>query len=354
MSASLDLAQASRILRGALKDRSYRATPLGLEVARFIRWKRGEWGATPKTIRDYEAILAKMALYFADLELADMAPPVGTERLRECLDHYWGDRSPRTRAKARSVFLSFFDWAEDERGLYGNPAKRIRSPRQRDTAIETFTPSFVEKVIAGQTYLPDELGCWLILKYGLRKSGAATAQIKNFDAERELLTVYTKVGRIHPLPIPEPAFWLKLQLAVLEHQLGPDDYLIPRRRDTREVRCPVADSERTLDVPGMGPIGYRTRVTRWHDREPTDKLMHHWWYQCLETAGVVEKGTTAGKNMHRGRHTAITEVLRASHDLKLAQMLAGHKEIASTSRYAQLDTNDLASVLRDMFGVEDG
>ena len=35
-----------------------------------------------KLLRDYEAILAKLAV-FADLELDDFAPPVGTERLRE-------------------------------------------------------------------------------------------------------------------------------------------------------------------------------------------------------------------------------------------------------------------------------
>jgi hypothetical protein len=37
-------------------------------------------------MRDYEAILASLALDHADLELSDFAPPVGTERLREFID----------------------------------------------------------------------------------------------------------------------------------------------------------------------------------------------------------------------------------------------------------------------------
>jgi hypothetical protein len=74
----LTLADAARMMREALRDRSYRSTPLGLEVARYYRWKKNEWGATAETLRDYEAILAKLALDHADLELGDFAPPVGT------------------------------------------------------------------------------------------------------------------------------------------------------------------------------------------------------------------------------------------------------------------------------------
>jgi hypothetical protein len=94
---ALELGAASRILRDALKDKSYRSTPLGLEVARYVRWFRSEWGATSESVRDYESILARLALFCSDLELSDMAPPVGTERLRECWDFHWGDAKPRTR-----------------------------------------------------------------------------------------------------------------------------------------------------------------------------------------------------------------------------------------------------------------
>lgn len=126
---TLELQAAARIVRDALRDESYRSTPLGLEVARYIRWKRNEWGATPETIRDYEPILARLALFHADLELADLAPPIGVERLRECWDHYWGDLSPRTRSKVLSVWRDFFDWAIREgHAQYGNPARAMASP----------------------------------------------------------------------------------------------------------------------------------------------------------------------------------------------------------------------------------
>jgi hypothetical protein len=46
----------------------------------------------------YEQILAKLALNHADLELSDFAPPVGTERVRDFLEHFWGDLKPSTRS----------------------------------------------------------------------------------------------------------------------------------------------------------------------------------------------------------------------------------------------------------------
>ena len=53
--AWLTLGEAARIIREAVKDKSYRATPLGQLVGRYLRWFRNEYGATPSTLRDYEA-----------------------------------------------------------------------------------------------------------------------------------------------------------------------------------------------------------------------------------------------------------------------------------------------------------
>ena len=58
---ALSLAEAAATLRAAMRDRSYRATSIGLLVGRYVRWLRNEWGATPSTVRDYEAVLARMA-----------------------------------------------------------------------------------------------------------------------------------------------------------------------------------------------------------------------------------------------------------------------------------------------------
>jgi hypothetical protein len=66
--ARLTLGEAARIIREAVKDKSYRKTPLGQLVGRYLRWLRNEYGATDSTIRDYEAVLARMSLLLADRE----------------------------------------------------------------------------------------------------------------------------------------------------------------------------------------------------------------------------------------------------------------------------------------------
>ena len=45
--SQLTLAEAAQMMREAVKDKSYRATPVGLEVAHFIRLFRNEYGVRP-------------------------------------------------------------------------------------------------------------------------------------------------------------------------------------------------------------------------------------------------------------------------------------------------------------------
>lgn len=71
--------------------------------------------------------------------------------------------------------------------------------------------------------------------------------------------------------------------------------------------------------------------------------MHRWWSRCLEQAGLEHRP------MHEARHTAITDFLRKTGNLKLAQLLAGHADIGTTANiYAHLDTSDLEAALRTL------
>ena len=51
--------------------------------------------------------------------------------------------------------------------------------------------------------------------------------------------------------------------------------------------------------------------------------------------------------MHEARQTAITEFLRDTGNLKLAQVLPGHADIGTTANiYTHLDTTDLEAAMR--------
>src|ERR1043166_6260699 len=75
-SSSPSLEEAARIYREALRDKSYQLLPLGMEAARYLRYKRGVLAKS--SFDAYETTLDKLARFYPDMELADFEPPVGT------------------------------------------------------------------------------------------------------------------------------------------------------------------------------------------------------------------------------------------------------------------------------------
>jgi hypothetical protein len=137
-----------------------------------------------------------------------------------------------------------------------------------------------------------------------------------------------------------------LRLGYLEAAGWQPDHWLLYRQDTRRRKVELDEATETLTISGK-QVGYADVTTRRHDQKHTGKIAHFWWYRCLERAGVVPKGTTAGTNMHRGRRTSATELQRCKHDLRLTQLLLGHLDIRSAARYAQMDTADLAEALSE-------
>src|SRR5947199_9874262 len=98
---------AARAQREAVKSKAYRAFPLGQEAGAYLRQNRGR--LLPNTYKTYESCLDKLARHFADLELVDFEPPVGTERLEEFVEEEWGETASRTQAKNISILKGFFE-----------------------------------------------------------------------------------------------------------------------------------------------------------------------------------------------------------------------------------------------------
>ena len=76
-------------------------------------------------------------------------------------------------------------------------------------------------------------------------------------------------------------------------------------------------------------------------KQLSSAAMHRWWSGWREQVGI------AHRPMHEARHTAITAFLRSTGNLKLARMLAGHADVATTANScAHLDTSDLETALQ--------
>ena len=151
----LTLAHAARVLRQAVKDKSYRAFPLGQEAGYYLRAKRKR--LTTESYRDYESCLDKLARYFADLNLEDFEPPIGTERLEEFLDFQWGSRAGRTYNKNLSILRDFFKFHVLRKRLHGDPTLPIERAKKRAVYRTTFSVDERNAILAANSELRDKL-----------------------------------------------------------------------------------------------------------------------------------------------------------------------------------------------------
>jgi integrase/recombinase XerC len=321
----LTLADAARIMREAMRDKSYQLLPLGMEAAAYLRAKRKR--LTKGSYRKYESVLDKLARYFPDLDIKDFEPPVGRDRVEEFMDAHWGPdhAEPRTYNSCLSVVKDFFKWQVVRRELLADPTLAIERSKPRQPHRETFSTDQFRAIIAFQDDLRDRTVLRLLLTYGLRKGSIRTVQFKHFDHVRKTLTVFAKGGTVRTLPIPDPAFWHDLERLILDTEAKPGHYLMPGRRGNR----------------------HGSRLLPEH--QMSNHALHKWWYRCLARAGVVDEGTTKGERMHKARHTAGQRVLDATGNLNAVQKLLGHSSMLTTADvYLDWDLDQLAATLADM------
>lgn len=92
-----------------------------------------------------------------------------------------------------------------------------------------------------------------------------------------------------------------------------------------------------------------SRLIEYPDKPMGAHGLHDWWYECLERAGLVPRGTTSGERMHKARHTAGQRLLdKTSGNLKAVQALLGHADIGTTGNvYTDWDIYALENVMRE-------
>jgi integrase/recombinase XerC len=316
---ALTLAEAASTLRAAMRDRSYRATPLGELVGRYVRWLRNEWGATPATVRDYEAVLARMAL-----TLADRDPLVVTiDDLRDVID-LWANREARTRAKVTSIVRAFWSWAEEHDHVPLSPAAKLRRPRAPRRTASLLPHNADARLLSAAGRPRDRVGVLLLLDLGLRRSELAGVRVRDVDLARRELTVFGKGQKSRVLPLRgrvvlELEAWSLTPLELVGRPPEHDDYLLYPEKRTTGGRVRAAYPKRGL--------------------QPTS--MHRWWYARLVDAELVAPGQSAGLNMHRARHTFATELRRVA-GIDAASQALGHSDLNTTlAIYGHRDLSDL-------------
>lgn len=324
---ALTLAQAARMMREAVVDRTYQTFPIGQDVAEYLWQKRKR--LTKDSYRKYEGTLRTLAGHFLDLDLADLEPPVGRQRVEEFMDRQWGHLEPRTYNSNLSIVSDFFQWTVREGRLHGDPTLRIERAKARGVHREVFTADARRAILAENPDLRDRLALRLLLDYALRKAALGAVQFKHFDHARKRLTIFTKGGKVRNVPIPDPAFWDDLGRLLIDTGAQPDWYLLPAARGNRHASRPM------------------------HTKQRSAHSLHNWWYARLTAAGIVATGTTKGERMHKARHSAGQRLLDHTGNLKAVQQLLGHQSVATTGDiYVGWDEAALAASLESALDAE--
>lgn len=319
----LTYAEAARIIEQAVRDKTYRQTPLGQLVGRYIRWCRNERGLVERTtIKDYEGTLARMSLRLAHCEPGD----VTTDDLRSFID-LWADREANTRRKVTSTIRGFWKWAADEGYIEVSPAARLRTPKRPNPHAEVL-PAVDTQLLAVAANARDRLALLVLLDLGVRRSELTGIMQRDFDMRHRTLTVFGKGQKHRVLPIRGRIVlaveeYLITSLPFVNRQPEPEDYLLYSEHRN-----------------GAGV--YRADPKR---RMPA-QTVHRWWYYHLQAAGIVGKDVERGMNMHRARHTFATDLRRDVGDLGVVQRMLGHSDIHTTEAYyGHYDLSDLEAAM---------
>jgi integrase len=336
MSDPMTVAEAARVMRGAVVDKSYEAFPLGALTARYVRWFRNEWGATPATVRDYEAILARMCVTLADREVIE----VTTEDLRQVID-LWAGRADRTRQKVTSVIRAFWKWAEEEGHVAISPAARIKRPRAEKRVARVLPFDAPPRLLAAAKHPRDRLAVHCLLGLGLRRAELSNIRIRDFDAGRGVLRVLGKGRKERLIPLRGPILdelrlLLALDLPHLDRPPEGDDYLLYPIRKLAGGKGPE----------GQLKISYRAEPKK----RPSAQSVHRWWYRQAQSAGLVGPGVTSGLNMHRARHTFAMELRRVA-GIDAASQALGHADLNTTLEiYGHFEESDLEGAMERYAG----
>lgn len=123
--------------------------------------------------------------------------------------------------------------------------------------------------------------------------------------------------------------------------LAPDDYCFSPRQSMRERN----EMKRSLRKSKVQPSQVGRRKLK-PNRSPSDRYDTKSYYRAVQYALIKARATGASVphwHPHQLRHTAATKI-RKQHGLDAARAVLGHKSLAATDTYAELDT-ELASTV---------
>ena len=213
---------------------------------------------------------------------------------------------PRTIARRLSALRRFYQHLEREGRIRNNPCDRVDAPRLGRPLPGVLTEKEVERLLAAPDLdtvsgLRDRAMLEVLYATGLRVSELVDLRSEQVNLIQGVLRVVGKGGKERLVPLGEPAVdWLE--------------------RFLREGRADILGARSSAALFPTSRGGAMTRQAFWH----------------LVKRYAVRAGISQDISPHTLRHAFATHLLDHGADLRVVQMLLGHRDISTTQIYTHI------------------
>ena len=272
-------------------------------IEEFIDLSWMERGLAAATLSAYRSDLSRFSRW-----LSRRGRGLEEARRLDILDYlsehaHW---PPRTIARRLSALRRFYQHLEREGRISNNPCERVDAPRLGRPLPGVLTEPEVERLLAAPDVdtpsgLRDRAMLEVLYATGLRVSELVGLRSEQVNLLQGVLRVVGKGDKERLVPLGEPAAdWLE--------------------RFLREGRADILGTKRSSALFPTSRGGAMTRQAFWH----------------LIKRHAVRAEISRAISPHTLRHAFATHLLDHGADLRVVQMLLGHRDISTTQIYTHI------------------
>ena len=272
-------------------------------IEEFIDLSWMERGLAEATLSAYRSDLSRFSRW-----LSGRGRGLEDVRRLDVLD-FLGEHAhwpPRTVARRLSALRRFYQHLEREGRIRNNPCDRVDAPKLGRPLPGVLSEQEVERLLAAPDLetasgVRDRAMLEVLYATGLRVSELVSLRSEQVNLIQGVLRVVGKGGKERLVPLGEPAVeWLE--------------------RYFRKGRPDILGEWRT---PALFPTSRGRAMTR-----------QAFWHLIKRYA--VRAGISQGISPHTLRHAFATHLLDHGADLRVVQMLLGHRDISTTQIYTHI------------------
>jgi site-specific recombinase XerD len=259
-------------------------------------------GFSPQTQGSYLRVVRDFAVF-----MRYSPDKAGTEDLRRYQHHLRTSGATATTMNAAVSALRFFFAVTLGRGDASVGLTTVREPRKVPVVL---SPAEVARLLDAASSAKHRAALSIAYGAGLRASEVVSLKVNDIDSERMMIRVEQGKGR-------------KDRYAMLSETL-----LVTLRSWWKEARSRGVMLPGGWLFPGQNPVNHLTT-----------RQLNRTFHAAREAAGIDKP-----VNLHTLRHCFATHLLEQKVDIRVIQVLLGHRKLDTTARYSRVDSRTLRAV----------